>query len=199
MAIPATRSRRHAPAEQRRAQIVEAAFACFAEKGYHATTMDDLVRASGLSKGSLYWHFRSKQDVFLAVFDAFAEALFSDWDAQLAAGHRTLDALDAVLSRTLEGMNAEGRALRAWAEFMAHPMARQKLAEVYRRTRSELLVSLRRDVADGCVRDLPLQGVAAALTAAGEGLLLQAMVDETFDAREHWPVVMSALRSGLSP
>ena len=199
MPSPATHTRRHAPAEQRRAQIVEAAFACFAEKGYHATTMDDLVRASGLSKGSLYWHFRSKQDVFLAVFDAFAEALFSDWDAQLAAGRRTLDALDAVMSRTIERMSDEGRGLRAWVEFMAHPQARQRLADVYRRTRGELEESLRRDLADGCIRDLPLEGAAAALTAAGEGLLLQAMVDEGFNAREHWPVVMTALRSGLSP
>ena len=40
--------------EERRAQILQAALTCFARKGYHLTTMDDIVAESGLSKGSLY-------------------------------------------------------------------------------------------------------------------------------------------------
>jgi len=191
--------RRHAPAEQRRAQIVEAAFSCFAEKGYHATTMDDIVRTSGLSKGSLYWHFRSKEDVFLAVFDAFAEEVFATWDSLLAEGCGTLDVLDGVTRRTIEQMGIDGAAMRAWGEFMSHPQARERLGEVYRRTREKLVASLQRDVADGRVCDLPLQGMAAALTAATEGLVLQAMVDDRFDVLEHWPVVREMVRRGLEP
>ena len=82
-----------------------------------------------------------------ALFDAFAEDLFSDWDAQLASGRRTLDAFDTLVARSIERMSAEGQGLRAWAEFLTHPQARQRLADVYRRTRSKLLASLRRDAA----------------------------------------------------
>ena len=78
MEAPRPRTRR--PAEERRAQILEAALQCFASKGFHTATMDDLVRASGLSKGSLYWHFESKEQVFLALFDAFAESGFAEWE-----------------------------------------------------------------------------------------------------------------------
>ncbi len=59
-------SDRRRPAEVRRAQILDAAQRCFGAKGYHAATMDDLVRASGLSKGSLYWHFRSRSSMVAA-------------------------------------------------------------------------------------------------------------------------------------
>lgn len=199
MPKPATRIRRHAPAEQRRAQIVEAALACFADKGYRTTTMDDIVRASGLSKGSLYWHFRSKEEVFLAVFDAFAQDVFSTWDALLDEGCGTLEVLDGVVRRTFDRMGAESALMHAWAEFLSHPQARDRLAEVYRRTREKLAGSLRSDVVEGRVRDLPLPGMAAALTAAVEGMGLQAMLDDGFDLREHWPVVREMVRRGLEP
>ena len=43
--------------EERKAQIYQAALACFNRKGYYRTTMDDIVAESVLSKGSLHWYF----------------------------------------------------------------------------------------------------------------------------------------------
>lgn len=57
---------------ERRAQIIEAALACFARKGYVHTTMDDIVAESGLSKGSIYWYFKSKDEIFKAAMTAIA-------------------------------------------------------------------------------------------------------------------------------
>jgi AcrR family transcriptional regulator len=59
--------------QQRRAQILAAAMACFARQGYHATSMDDVVRESGLSVGAIYSYFPSKEDLFLALSDDRAE------------------------------------------------------------------------------------------------------------------------------
>ena len=75
----AVQSRRASP-EVRRAQILDAAQACFSRKGYHGATMDDVVRLSGLSKGSLYWHFESKDEVLLALFDRYVDEFFAAWD-----------------------------------------------------------------------------------------------------------------------
>ena len=59
---------------ERRAQIVRAALTCFSRKGYAKTTMDDIVAESGLSKGSLYWYFESKDELFMsAVTSALAD------------------------------------------------------------------------------------------------------------------------------
>jgi TetR/AcrR family transcriptional regulator, transcriptional repressor of aconitase len=43
--------------------------ACFARQGYHATSMDDVVRESGLSVGAIYSYFPSKEELFLAISD----------------------------------------------------------------------------------------------------------------------------------
>ncbi|MBI4491330.1 MAG: TetR/AcrR family transcriptional regulator [Chloroflexi bacterium] len=55
--------------QRRREQILAAALACFARHGYRATSMDDLVRESGLSVGAIYTYYPSKEDLFLALAD----------------------------------------------------------------------------------------------------------------------------------
>ncbi|MFG3259781.1 TetR/AcrR family transcriptional regulator [Streptomyces sp. NPDC048172] len=47
----------------RRTQIFKAAAAVFARQGYHRARMDDIVEESGLSKGALYWYFKSKEEL----------------------------------------------------------------------------------------------------------------------------------------
>jgi AcrR family transcriptional regulator len=53
----------------RRGQIIAAALACFARAGYHATTMADVAAQAGVSKGTPYLYFESKEALFLALHD----------------------------------------------------------------------------------------------------------------------------------
>ena len=55
------------PAEQRRTQLLEVAIEIFAERGFHATSMDDIAEAAGVTKPVLYQHFRSKRDLYREV------------------------------------------------------------------------------------------------------------------------------------
>lgn len=55
---------KHKSADERTAQILEAAKACFIERGYFATKMDEIAQRAGLSKGGVYFHFDSKKDIF---------------------------------------------------------------------------------------------------------------------------------------
>ncbi|MEA2519822.1 MAG: hypothetical protein QOF49_1902, partial [Chloroflexota bacterium] len=52
-----------------RDRIVRAALTVFATHGFHRATMQDIVRASGLSVGAIYTYFRSKSDLILAGCD----------------------------------------------------------------------------------------------------------------------------------
>ncbi len=50
---------------QRREQILDAALRVIVEKGYEKSRMDDIVSTSGLSKGAIYWYYKSKKEVYL--------------------------------------------------------------------------------------------------------------------------------------
>jgi AcrR family transcriptional regulator len=59
--------------ETRIKEILDAALICFAEKGYYETTIDDIVKKSGLCKGGIYWYFKSKRDIFIGLIDRFLD------------------------------------------------------------------------------------------------------------------------------
>ena len=59
--------------EQRKKQIVDAAMVLFLAKGLNNTSMNEIVKASGLSKGGVYHYFASKNDIVKSVIQAFAD------------------------------------------------------------------------------------------------------------------------------
>lgn len=63
---------------QRKNQIIEAAISVLLEKGINATSMNDIIRASGFSKGGVYHHFNSKEVLLVGVLDYFFEQYCSD-------------------------------------------------------------------------------------------------------------------------
>lgn len=77
-------------------KILDAALHIIRAKGYTATRVEDICEAAGLSKGSFFHHFKSKEDLALAAaehFTAFADMIFSG-----APYRRLADPLDRVLA-----------------------------------------------------------------------------------------------------
>jgi len=54
---------------KRKERILEAALLCFNEKGYHKTSIDDIALKGNISKGGIYYHFKSKDELFLKLFN----------------------------------------------------------------------------------------------------------------------------------
>jgi AcrR family transcriptional regulator len=116
---------------ERSTQIIEAALACFTRKGYNNTTMDDIVAESGLSKGSLYWYFKSKDELFeaaiLSVFMNVGEQAF----AALEGHATTADQLRAIAQVTAN----VGRMLMGYftlfLEFWASSQHREESAQLW--------------------------------------------------------------------
>jgi TetR/AcrR family transcriptional repressor of nem operon len=83
------------PAEQRRADLLEAGRALFLSKGVAATSLDDITSRAGVSKGLFYLYFQSKDDLLQALQDQFtvelagrvrsATSSVTDWGARLDA------------------------------------------------------------------------------------------------------------------
>ena len=63
---PLTRARRR---EMTREHLMDAAATVFARDGFHAASLDDVAALAGFTKGAVYSNFKSKDDLFLAVFD----------------------------------------------------------------------------------------------------------------------------------
>jgi AcrR family transcriptional regulator len=84
----------------RRDQVLAAALACFARGGYHATTMSDVATEAGVSKGTPYLYFPSKEALFLALYE--------QWDCGLA--DRVQAAVD---DPDVRAANSPRRVLRA--------------------------------------------------------------------------------------
>lgn len=68
--------------EQTRRRIVDAARALFAQKGYKATSIEDIIAATGTSKGNLYYHFKSKEGLFLYLLDEWDREWEEKWEAK---------------------------------------------------------------------------------------------------------------------
>lgn len=59
----------------RRKRLLEAAIALFGEKGFHDTTVPQIVDSAGSSTGSFYFYFRNKEDIFVAAMRALEKGL----------------------------------------------------------------------------------------------------------------------------
>jgi AcrR family transcriptional regulator len=68
--------RKRLSGEERRAAILDSALAVFAERGYHASSIDDIARGGGISKALIYEHFGSKQELYAELLEQHAGELF---------------------------------------------------------------------------------------------------------------------------
>lgn len=62
--------------EQSRAAILNATMDLISKHGFSGTTVDKVAAQAGLSKGSIFWHFNNKENLFRAVIDTIRSALF---------------------------------------------------------------------------------------------------------------------------
>jgi AcrR family transcriptional regulator len=129
----------------RRQQILEAAWTCFQREGLHATTMDDIIRASGLSAGAVYSYFPSKDALILAAVTTSLGGIGERVAPILAAVPppppdelaRTLAAAVADFS-TREGYDLRRIALLGWSEAQRNDELRATMRGYYLAFRDRL-------------------------------------------------------------
>jgi TetR/AcrR family transcriptional regulator, fatty acid metabolism regulator protein len=92
-----------------RQRILDAAEEVFAEKGYHGAVVDDIIRGAKTSKGGFYFHFPSKQGIFLALIDVLAPKLMAAVDRAIADEQTATGKVDAALRTVLEQFSRHRR------------------------------------------------------------------------------------------
>lgn len=121
---------------ERKQQIFQAAMTCFARKGYHLTTMDDIAAESGLSKGALYWYFESKKELFLSLFQEMMVGLDQTWspiltDTKTSATDKLKASLNVFRTELEAIMPFFGVMLEAWVLIRRDEDMEQLMREFY--------------------------------------------------------------------
>jgi TetR/AcrR family transcriptional regulator, fatty acid metabolism regulator protein len=107
---PKPKRRTLLPPEDRRRQLLDAATAVFAEKGYRNAGVGDIIARAGVARGTFYLYFTSKQEIFLAIVEDFHGRITRALDA-VDAG-----ALEAAGAGTPAALQASAR---SWLGFFA--------------------------------------------------------------------------------
>ena len=149
-------------------RILNQAMRIFLAKGYHGTSIEDITRAAKLTKGALYWHFRSKEDLLKRIVEEY-EKRFLDgmiqavneargnipdkiekyfrYNAAFAYYNRELcvsfETLAAELIGAHHGIEAEFRRIyRKYRKFLSNLIVQGKKEKVFKREIDEDLSAL---------------------------------------------------------
>ncbi len=168
----------------RREQILDAAVVRFAENGFQATGMAEVIAESGLSAGAVYRYFASKDDLIRAIVDRVMGQAVAHFDRWLAASDDP-DPAEAVAAAVDLVATVAGRgpvdvtrvAVQAWAEALRNPAVHEVARGAYGGIRGRLHeVAVRAQRAGRLPADADLHHVSAAMFSLVLGFLVQRLL-----------------------
>jgi TetR/AcrR family transcriptional regulator, transcriptional repressor of aconitase len=168
--------------DARRRQILDAARRCFVRNGFHATSMQDLLREANLSAGAVYRYFKSKDEIIAAIgFDnvaaftrAVGEVLQIDHPPPL---DEALGRLLAALERLDEEQDQAKITLQAWSEALRSPALAARVEEGWADLTSSLARLAESYQERGDIRsDVPADHVARMLVGLLHGFVVRQAV-----------------------
>lgn len=177
-----TRERR---VEHTRSLLLDAAEEVFAEKGFTPASLDDIARAAGYTKGAIYKHFATKEDLFLAVSDRYWRRYFDNFAEVMASakqvGAREFDEIAKRWRKLSRDRGAEHAALghEFTLYLLRNPEARERVAA----KRSEVVKALAKFIVDGMDRLggtllIPPLTFAQVLVATSDAVVLGSELDD---------------------
>lgn len=193
-----TRERR---LEHTRSLLLDAAEDVFAEKGFTAATLDDIAYAAGYTKGAIYKHFATKEDLFLAVSDRYWRRYFDNF-AEVMSSAKTVTAreLDEIAKRWRQLSRDRGAEHAALGhEFtlylLRNPEARDRVAA----KRSEVVEALGRFILEGIDQLggallIPALTFAQVLIATSDAIVLGSELDDVDLYRPIVEMYVSAIK-----
>jgi len=168
----------------RRMQILDAARACFQKNGLHATTMEDIIRASGLSAGAVYSYFKGKDELILAAVTTSLGTLRALLEPLLKAEplpppvkltERIMSTIDDFSKR--EGYDLKRIALLGWSEAQRNENLHATMRGFYAAFRDLLAGTALRWKEEGLLHDgASPDDVAKALLAVILGFVVEAAI-----------------------
>jgi AcrR family transcriptional regulator len=164
------------------AQLLDTARQVFLERGYHRSTLDDIADAAGFTKGAVYARFKSKDELFFALYDQWVDQRIEDL-ARYNTPPRTFEALlrsDARRLMALRNAHADWYLLllEFWTYAARDERLRQELAAHHERFVRELANAIEASAkALGATLKRPAIYLARAGSAMSLGVTLERLLD----------------------
>jgi AcrR family transcriptional regulator len=193
-----TRERR---IEHTRSLLLDAAEEVFAEKGFAPATLDDIAHTAGYTKGAIYKHFATKEDLFLAVSDRYWRRYFDNFAEVMSSarqiGARELDEIAKRWRQLSRDRGAEHAALghEFTLYLLRNPDARERVAA----KRSEVVEALAKFIVTGMDRLggallIPPVTFAQLLIATSDAIVLSSELDDVDLYRPIVEMYVSAIK-----
>ena len=176
-----TRERR---LEHTRSLLLDAAEDVFAEKGFTAATLDDIAHAAGYTKGAIYKHFATKEDLFLAVSDRYWRRYFDNFAEVMSSGQIGAHELDEIAERWRQLSHDRGAEHAALGhEFTLYLVRNPDVRDRVAAKRSEVVEALAKFIVEGIDRlggtlTIPPSTFAQILIATSDSVVLADQLDD---------------------
>jgi AcrR family transcriptional regulator len=185
--------------EARRRQILDAARACFARRGFHQATMQDICDEARLSAGAVYRYFRSKEAIIAALNKRDLERNTALIEG--AAERDTLmgaidDMVEAYFLELIEGSTESLHLLEieVIAEAIRNPQVGDLFRQSFQGLRGSFALLIRKAQERGEIAPrLDPEAIAAAGISFYYGLLIQKTLDPTVDGAKYVEVIKALL------
>ncbi|RAS69836.1 TetR family transcriptional regulator [Lentzea atacamensis] len=180
---------KEATTEQRRAQILAAAAAVFAGKGFHKARMDDVARAAGLGKGTVYWYFASKEELAISLVEIMQGVIPRQLADAAGEPGSVRERITAQMNRLAESLAANSDTVLLTFEMYSLsyrvPEIRAYFIRFYTELTGQFVRLLEQGVAAGeLAEDTDVETVARTLVSAVDGLSARwALAPEDHDLR----------------
>ena len=182
-AAPVPQTAKQEQAARSRRALIEAATALFAERGYDGTSVQAIGQRAGVSRGSIFWHFGSKEGLLWAV----AERAFEEWEAEVLVpdvGDATgVEAVRRALAAHRRFLTERGEALRLFYILIfealgPRPELAPEFAALHERLRDVTVAWIRRAIEAGELRDdVDARAVVILISGALGGIAYQWLLD----------------------
>ncbi len=184
-AVDGRTARAHARRQKRRALILDAAIACFCERGYHKTHVSDIIAAAGVARGTFYLYFPSKNAIFQELLDDLLTELRANINGvdTYPGAPPVYDQLLRVVRQILE-LAARNRALASIVLREAVGLdeeTERKLGTFYDTLHTYIRESLENGQAMGLLRELDTDIVATCVLGSIRQVLYRELVHKTED------------------
>jgi len=167
--------------EETRSRILQTARRLFAQTGYDASGVAEICAAAGVSKGAFYFHFQSKQTLFLSLLEEWLSTLDSQLTPLLHAAGSVPQSL--VQAAGVTGMVFESAAsqlpmfLEFWRAAIHDPAVWHATIGPFRRYQELFAGVVRQGIAEGSLHPIDPEIAARVIMATAIGLILQGVID----------------------